>query len=715
MPNRLAGERSPYLLQHAHNPVDWYPWGAEAFDRARDLDRPIFLSVGYAACHWCHVMERESFENPRIAEILNQSFVSIKVDREERPDVDQIYMQAVMAMRGQGGWPLSAFLTPQQEIFFGGTYWPPSNRHGMPGFDSILLRIAEAYRERRAEIAQQAATLTEFLAAGSFPAQDDSSPLDRAGLVRIARELERHADWQHGGFGSAPKFPHTMELEFLLRVAQDPDASQVATPLRSEPIVRLSLDKMSAGGIYDHLGGGFARYSVDEMWLVPHFEKMLYDNGLLARIYLEAYRAWGEARDAEVARESLHYLLRDLGDSSGGFHSSEDADSEGDEGKFYVWSAAEIQRVLGADGPLFCEVYGVTAGGNFEGHNILHRTRPDEDWAVRLRVPRPELSARLAACRRRLFEVRGQRTRPAKDDKVLTSWNGLAIESLAVAAVVLPDDDEARSTFLSAAQRAAGFFLRAMRTPDGGLYHAYRHGQPYQLGFVDDYANLINALLSLYAADWDLQWLQGACQLTSVLLAEFSDPDRGGFYFCGRRHEPLIARSKEYQDNSIPSGNSAAATALARLGNLIQSSEWIAAAEATLRSALPLIHRAPAAAAQMLIAAEMLTRPQHVVVIATNPADEPAVRKLVRAIQRRWHPEWQFVLIPSGTEIPAELREPLQDKTSRDGLSALYHCRGFACDAPVIGRAAIESFLGTYPQTPSPVSADKQGAGADKS
>jgi hypothetical protein len=451
---------------------------------------------------------------------------------------------------------------------------------------------------------------------------------------------------------------------------------------------------MAAGGIYDHLGGGFARYSVDEMWLVPHFEKMLYDNGLMARLYLDAFRVWGQARDAAVARETLHYLLRDLRDPCGGFHSSEDADSEGEEGKFYVWSAAEIQRVLGGDAGLFCDVYGVTGGGNFEGHNILHRTRPEEDWSARLQLPAPELTARLASCRQRLADVRAQRIRPAKDDKVLTSWNGLAIEALAQAAIVLPHDDEAALTFLAAAQRAADFFLRKMRTSDGGLYHAYRHGQAYQLGFVDDYANLINALLRLHAADWDLRWLQAACQLAGMMLADFSDSERGGFYFCGRRHESLIARPKEYQDNSLPSGNSAAATALARLGNLLQSSEWIAAAETTLQSALPLIHRAPAAAAQMLIAAELLTRQQHVVVIATAADDEHLLRQQVRAIQRRWHPEWQFVLVPSAGEIPTELQGSLGDKTLRDGQSALYHCRGFACEAPVVGRAAIESFLG---------------------
>ncbi len=555
--NRLAGETSPYLLQHATNPVDWYPWSAEALARAKLENRPIFLSIGYSACHWCHVMERESFENPDIAALMNEHFVNIKVDREERPDLDQIYMSAVMAMTGHGGWPMSVFLTPDLKPFFGGTYFPPTDSRGMAGFPRILLGVHRAWQERQDEILESAAEMTEQLQAlGRVP--KGTGNFDQAILDRSARALTLSFDPLHGGFGHAPKFPHPMDLRVLLRHhAQTGDS-------HSLHVVRHTLDKMARGGIYDHLGGGFARYSTDDRWLVPHFEKMLYDNALLASTYLEAYQATRDADFARVARETMDYVLARMTDALGGFYSTEDADSEGVEGKYYVWSPAQVTEVLGAErAKTFCYVYDITDTGNWEGENILNLPHTINQAARLLTRDEAELRRELAASRAELLAVRDRRVPPAKDTKVLVSWNGLMIAALAEGGRVIPDE-----RYLEAARRASRFILDRMRRDDGRLLHTYKEGQAKLDAYLDDYANLIDGLTRLYEATGEPPWIESALDLAEVMIGEFADLEQGGFFFTGNRHEALIARQKDVHDNATPSGNGMAATCLIRLGAL---------------------------------------------------------------------------------------------------------------------------------------------------
>ncbi|HKD35689.1 MAG TPA: thioredoxin domain-containing protein, partial [Pirellulales bacterium] len=507
MPNHLATETSPYLLQHKDNPVDWYPWGPKALERAKAEQKPIFLSIGYSACHWCHVMEHESFENPRIARLLNEHFVSIKVDREERPDLDQIYMNAVQMLTGRGGWPMSVFLTPDLQPFYGGTYWPDSPRGGMPGFDQVLDAVAAAWRDRREEMTAQADELTKHLRGSAIPAAGDGELSER--LLRQAETaLERSFDPRHGGFGGAPKFPHPMDLRLLLRVWK---RNQRDSMLQ---VITTTLDKMAAGGIYDHLGGGFHRYSVDDRWLVPHFEKMLYDNALLAAAYVEGYLATGRADYARVARETLDYILRDMTDPAGGIYSTEDADSEGEEGKFYVWTPSEIAAVLGPSAAeIFCYVYDVTDEGNFEHKSILNLPKTIEQCARIKQLDADKLRTDLAEWRAKLLAARGNRIRPGRDDKVLVSWNGLAIDALAQAAGAL---DEPR--YLAAAKSAADFILTRMSRPDGRLLHTWR-GEAKLDAYLDDYAALCNGLVSLYEAGFDEHYIDEAVRLAKIMLA----------------------------------------------------------------------------------------------------------------------------------------------------------------------------------------------------
>ncbi|HTU26366.1 MAG TPA: thioredoxin domain-containing protein, partial [Pirellulales bacterium] len=539
MPNRLANETSPYLLTHAHNPVDWHPWGDEALAVAAQEDKPIFLSIGYSACHWCHVMERESFENPAIAAVLNAHFVPIKVDREERPDLDQIYMNAVQIMTGRGGWPMSVFLTPDGRPFYGGTYWPPAARHGMPGFDQVLAAVAEAWRDRRPQALEQAGDLTDHLRHVAVPPVTPGMPSERQ-LTGAAAALGRAFDSEHGGFGRAPKFPHPIDLELLLHVWHRTRNDELLK------IVTLSLDRMAAGGMYDQLGGGFHRYSVDERWLVPHFEKMLYDNALLARTYVAASLATGRAAYAQIARETCDYVLREMTDPAGGFYSTQDADSEGEEGKFFVWTPAELAEILGDEAArTFSAVYDVTEAGNFEGASILHLAEPIETWAERLGRPASELRTELAASRQKLLSARLRRVPPARDDKVLVSWNGLMIEALATAAVAL---DEPR--YLAAACRAADFLLTTMRQSDGRLLHSWRAGQAKLAAYLDDYAGLAAALAALYQGSFDERYIDAACDLADAMLARFRDAKDGGFFYTADDHPPLIARTHDLYDNA---------------------------------------------------------------------------------------------------------------------------------------------------------------------
>ncbi len=677
MSNRLAHETSPYLLQHANNPVDWYPWGREAIEQAKAEDKPIFLSIGYAACHWCHVMEHESFENSGIAQVMNENFINIKVDREERPDLDQIYMNAVQTLTGHGGWPMSVFLTHDLKPFYGGTYWPPSPRGGMPGFDQVLRSVAEAWRTRRPEIDDHADELTQAIQGyGHFERSDDG--LRPEMIENAASALERVFDFTYGGFGLAPKFPHAMDLQVLLRAYR-------RNPRRIYlDMVKLNLDKMAQGGIYDHLAGGFARYSVDERWLVPHFEKMLYDNALLAGAYLDGYLVTNDENYARVVRETLDYVLRYMTDEQGGFHSTEDADSEGEEGKFYVWTPDEIKEVLGEErGEQFCYVYDVTPDGNFEGQNILNLPKSLEQVSNLRGWDLEELNSTLAVSRQKLLQRRDQRVRPGKDDKILVNWNALMIDALARAATILREP-----RYLDAATRATEFIFQNLRRDDGRLLHTWRRGQAKLDAYLDDYAYLVNALISLYEASFDERWIDEAVRLADVLMKRFRDLEHGGFYYTADDHEKLIARNKDLIDSSVPSGNAMAATALLRLGTLCGRADYNHAAFETLELAVPIMERSPTAAGQILIAADMYLGPFHEIVILGDRS-QPDTRETLDALYANYIPNRVIAARNSDTEDGAASVEPIfVGKTLQEPQPTVYICQRFACQAPVRGKQA---------------------------
>jgi hypothetical protein len=683
MPNRLAHESSPYLLQHQNNPVDWYPWGEEAIATARRDEKPIFLSIGYSACHWCHVMEHESFENETIAAQVNANFVPIKVDREERPDLDQIYMNAVQMLTGHGGWPMSVFLTPDLKPFYGGTYWPPQATRGMPGFDQILTAVTEAWKLRRDKALEGADQLTAEirrvgLATGGSTGGDLSTEL----LDAAAKQLQRAHDTTYGGFGDAPKFPHPMAIQLLLREWRrtgDEHARDVATH---------TLDRMAAGGIYDHLGGGFARYSVDARWLVPHFEKMLYDNGLLAGAYVDAYLATGDEAYARVVRETLDYTLRDMADPTGGICSTEDADSEGEEGLFYTWTPDEIEQVLGADAArTFCRVYGVSDEGNFEGRSILHLSKTIAQCAGMLERDADELAIELAQSKTKLFAVRETRVRPGRDDKVLVAWNGLMIDALARAGGAI---DEPR--YVDAATKAAQFILDELRDDGGRLLHTWRHGTAKLAAYLDDYTCLANALVSVYEATFDEQWLAAATELLDVVLDKFADADGGGFFYTASDHEQLIARNKELTDASTPSGNGMAATALLRLGKLLGRADYLDAAEATLQAGADLMRRAPMATGQLLLALDGRLGAGRELLLVGDLASEP-MKQAAGAIRRRYLPGCVVAARDVTSSDGSLLDGAFAGKQAIDGEPTLFVCENFSCQAPVVGVDAIAERL----------------------
>ena len=675
MPNRLARESSPYLLQHANNPVDWYPWCDEALQRAAEEDRPIFLSVGYSACHWCHVMERESFESEQVAQQLNQAFICIKVDREERPDIDQIYMNAVQLMTGRGGWPMSVFLTPERQPFYGGTYWPPEPRHGMPSFSNVIDAVLDAWSQRRDQIYEQAGKLTAHLQTLGRQTQQEQTAFDVQFLQRAAGKLEQVFDPQHGGFGRAPKFPHSMDLSLLMRLwSRDEKEAQLG-------MVTLTLDQMKNGGIYDHLGGGFARYSTDDRWLIPHFEKMLYDNALLTGNYLDAFVLTGNPEYAQVARETCDYVLREMTDDEGGFHSSEDADSEGQEGKFYVWTPEEVLRELGdAAGERFCRAYDVTPEGNFEGHSVLNLPQPISRVAELLGWEPGELESELEASREKLRNARNQRVRPAKDDKVLCSWNALMIDSLARAGRILN-----QPAYLAAATRAAEFILKKMRRHDGRLYHSWRDGKANHPGYLDDHAYMIHALQSLYEATLAPHWLDEASSLADIALEHFADAQNGGFFYTSDDHETLITRTKDLHDSSVPSGNGMIATALLRLGKLLGSNKLVGAAAGTLEHAKGVMAESPTAAGQLLIGADWMLGPVRQMVLI---GQDEALDTFITSRHRCYLPRDVFAGRPSDSAPPSLLEQVFQGKSSPEDVAA-FVCRDFECDAPVRGRAAV--------------------------
>ncbi len=693
MSNRLANEISPYLLQHADNPVDWHPWGPEALELARTQQKPIFLSIGYSACHWCHVMAHESFEDVGIARFLNEHFISIKVDREERPELDQLYMEAVQMMTGRGGWPLSVFLTPALEPFFGGTYWPPYARGGMPGFGQVAGAVAEAWSNRREEILEQAGRLTGLLREAdlSAAAAGESVDLDERFLRRAETVLSRAFDPVWGGFGPAPKFPHATDLRLLLRRRHRTGSDQVLA------MAATTLDKMAAGGIYDHLGGGFHRYSTDARWLVPHFEKMLYDNALLAVCYLEAWQVTGKAEYAQVVRETLDYVLRDMTDPQGGFYSTEDADSEGREGKFYLWTPEEIQVVLGPQrARTFGYVYDVTAEGNFEGGTILNRPKTIDACAKILERDPDELAAELAESRRKLFDARAKRVRPGRDDKVLVSWNGLMIEAMAGAGAALGE-----TRYLNAAADAADFLLAHLRGEDGRLLHCWRDGRARHDAFLDDHASLANALITLYQSRFEERWIDEAARLADEILRRFAAPD-GGFYFAGEDRQSLIVRKRDMLDGSIPSGGGLATMALLRLGSLCGRDDYLRAAESALGASTTLMEKAPAGAGQMLLALDTSLGPTPQIVILGSD-DRAATSEVLADLHRRYLPN-KVVAFRGGTSSDEGRSD--SDAGRSEALSAIfegktpvppgptvYVCRDFACRAPVLGKeAALAAF-----------------------
>jgi uncharacterized protein len=655
MPNRLARETSPYLLQHKDNPVDWYPWGPEALERAREEDRPILLSVGYSACHWCHVMERESFEDAAIAAYMNEHFVCVKVDREERPDVDAIYMEAVQAISGHGGWPMTVFLDPDGVPFYGGTYFPPDNSRGMPSFQMVMEAVVHAFETQREEIRERAPGTRARL--GAIGAVEPRSDLPGTGDLNEAVErLLALADRSNGGFGGAPKFPPASSLELLLARGET-------------ELVELSLDRMLAGGIYDQIGGGFARYSVDAIWLVPHFEKMLYDNALLARVYLHGWQELGHERYRRVCEETLDWMLREMRGPEGGFYSALDADSEGEEGRFYVWTPAQIREVLGeAAGPVI-EYYGVSEAGNFEGANVLHLA----GGATTTEPPG------LAAARRALFEARAQRVRPGLDDKRLASWNALAIAALADAGAVLGRED-----YLDAARACASFLLTQLRDEDGNLLRTYKDGRARLNAYLEDHAFLFEALLALYEASFEERWFKEARGLAETTIERFGDPERGGFYSTSCDHEELIARRKEVGDHPIPSGNSSAALGLLRLGALTGERRYEEEAEGVFALfAKPAVEH-PDAFAHLLRALDFHLSPTREVALVGD--DLSSLATVVREKPR------PHLVLAGGCEGATE-PPLLGGRTLVEGKPTAYVCENFACRLPVTEPAALSGEL----------------------
>jgi uncharacterized protein YyaL (SSP411 family) len=666
--NRLARETSPYLLQHAHNPVDWYPWGEEALEKSKREEKPILLSIGYSACHWCHVMERESFEDEEIARQMNEQFVNIKVDREERPDLDQIYMNAVQMMTRHGGWPLTVFLTPDLVPFYGGTYFPPEDRHQMPGFPRILAAVSEAYRTRPEEVRQSAWEILSELRRMSV-AQESSEGIDAQLLEHAYRGLARSFDPRFGGFGGAPKFPSSMNLDFFLRTYQRTGDA------RALEMVTHSCRMMAQGGMYDQLGGGFHRYSTDARWLVPHFEKMLYDNALLTRLYLHTFQATGEQFFRHVAEETLGYVRREMLDESGAFYSTQDADSEGVEGKFFVWDKEEVESLLGPeDARLFCAYYDVTEGGNFEERNILHVERPAAEVARAENVTAERLTEALNRGRGILFTERERRVKPGRDEKVITAWNGLMLEAFAEASAVLGRED-----YREVAERNAELILHTLMS-DGLLLHVYKDGRAKHVGFLDDYAFVVSGLVTLYETTGRVRWLEAALTLTGKMVEEFWDEEGGGFFYNGRSGEKLIVRNKDYFDNATPSGNSVAAEALLRLSVLTGNEGYRRKAVNVLRLVRDAVERYPSAFGYALGAIDFyLSTPKEIVVVGEDEQSRP----LLREVWGRYLPNKVVVASSVDDKDAARLVPLLQDRTAQGGRATAYVCENYTCRQPV--------------------------------
>jgi uncharacterized protein YyaL (SSP411 family) len=680
--NHLEGQTSPYLLQHAHNPVDWHPWTPETLSKAKKLDRPIFLSIGYAACHWCHVMERESFEDEAIAEFLNEHFVCIKVDREERPDLDEIYMSAVQLLTGTGGWPLSVFLMPSLEPFVGGTYFPPRDMHGRPGFLSLLRKIEEAWRTRRNEIERAGADLTrglETIATGGKPDEAEGI-VGRPEQARAVAELSRRFDGRWGGFGPAPKFPPHGAVALLLR---EHHRTGETVPLQ---MAALTLDRMATGGMYDQLGGGFARYSVDERWLVPHFEKMLYDQALLVPVYVDAWLLTRRPLYRRVVEETLDFVRREMTGAEGGLYSSIDADSEGVEGKFYIWSPGEVREVLGnEDGAELCQAYGISDDGNFEGKsipNLLHGTL--EQQAKPAGIDEAALAARLAPLRQRLLAARDRRVRPGTDDKILAAWNGLMITALCRAHQALGRDED-----LDSATRAAEFVLGNLR--DGGRLRAsWRDGQAPLNAYLDDHAFLARGLLDLYESSFARRWLDAAAEIAGDLVERFEDPERGGFFFTSVDHETLLVRTRSIHDGALPAGSGVATETLLRLAGHLDDARLRDAALRTLRVLRSGVEQAPSAFASLLVASELASAPPLQIAIVAERRDA-GVDALLAEVRRRYLPN-RIIELATGADDREGL-PLLSERRPLEGKATAFVCRDYTCDAPTCSPDALGAAL----------------------
>ena len=690
--NRLINETSPYLLQHAHNPVDWYAWGDEAFEKARSEQKPVLVSIGYSACHWCHVMEHESFEDEATARVMNEHFVNIKVDMEERPDVDQIYMTFVQLTTGRGGWPMNVFLTPDKRPFFGGTYFPPAPRYGMPSWQQILVSISEAWRDRREELLNSAnEILGELRRVGitGMPQSTVSTEMLDSAFQSLARSFDR----TNGGFGGAPKFPPSMSLEFLLRYwHRTGDESALE-------MVLYTARKMAEGGIYDQLGGGFHRYAVDAIWLVPHFEKMLYDNAQLVRIYLHLYQILSRRSENEdaaffrrIAVETLEYVKREMLDEAGGFYSSQDADSEGEEGKFFVWTPAEVETLLGhEDAQIFSFFYDVSEEGNFEGSNILHTSYTLDAAAKALKKDRPGIEKTLESARAKLFAEREGRVKPFRDEKVLTAWNGLMLAAFAEAAAVLGSDE-----YLNVAKRNADFLLRELSV-NGRLLRTWKDGQAKFNGYIEDYANLADGLIELYRASGDERYLTEARRLADVMITEFWDEEDGGFFFTSSDHEELIVRNKDFYDNATPSGNSTAADVLLKLTKYFGDDRYERFGATVLRLVAPQIARHAQGFGRAVSTLEFHLAPGKEIVIVGERGNE-----LEREVLGRYLPT-DVVAVSTGgyDELPL-----LKDRSTVDGKATAFVCEDFVCQRPVTSIPEMLALIGVEQGTKKASSED---------
>jgi uncharacterized protein YyaL (SSP411 family) len=683
--NKLIHETSPYLLQHAHNPVDWHPWGEDALARAKQENKPIFLSIGYAACHWCHVMERESFENEKIAEILNEHFISIKVDREERPDLDDIYMAAVAAISGSGGWPMTVFLTPDLKPFYGGTYFPPEDRWGRVGFKNLILRLSDFWRDdqSRTKLLQDAEILRKVIdqrTSISVPVDEDAR-LDKGLLANATRQLEMAFDKKWGGFGNAPKFPPSSTISFLLR-----DYFHTGNE-HSLEMAAFTLDKMYEGGMYDHLAGGFHRYAVDHEWLVPHFEKMLYDNARLAVVYIEAYQATGNKKYTRIAREIFDYVMTTMTDRSGRIYSTEDADSQGKEGIFYLWTRDELDRILGRkESEILSRYYNVKKTGNFSSHedyhkgfNILHIRKDAATVANELDMTEDQLDNTLSLIKKKLLEVRDKRVRPGMDDKTITSWNGLMISAFARGYQVFAD-----KRYLSAAERAAAFVMDKMRTEDGRLLRTHRAGESKFYAYLEDYSYFIQALVDLYEAGFDKEWLLAAEDLTEEMIAQFWDEKSDSLYNTSRYHKNLIVRTKSANDSAMPSPAGVAIDSLLRLGKLLDQEEYFNKARRLLKANHPYMEIASQGYLTLLMNVDALIHsPKEIAIVGRKDSED--TKSLLKAIHSRFIPNRIIAFLDPSSPDAVELAKKiplLSGRETVDGKATAYVCENFTCQLP---------------------------------